>query len=673
MINKYLLLLLFTLGSQYVSAQGSYFYYLEKKNSNFDSLVAAANHETIDTIKAIKSYQICATYFTRQDLDNYNKYLKQGLESSSKSQIYKDIGLYYQALIHFTKPDFAALLEKDFVTAESALKKYRSTEAKRIRIIMFQNLSLLKVMQTKETEAMNLIINKAVPIAISIGDNELIGGLYKNVALLFYNSHDFSKAIEYCNLAELFLSKLKKQTPQSNGIMGEVLLLKAECLMRKDKLPEAKIELNKTYSIIKNYPESNFNSLYLSNLGYYQMKQKNYPEALKTFDLGLQNAEKYKNTNITERIKLFKHQIYQELKNFKQSNNILKEVYQKTSYKRTKQEVMREFFKNYTALKDTVKANLYATEYINSLDSINNISIHKNIALLEAKYRKAEDEKKIAWLYTEKAKKQMEVSKKNSYLWLLSLALLSFIGLLIFLYIIYRKNKKLSEQKEINLQQKIEDIKQKEELSLTKAILDGEERERERIARDLHDGLGGMLAGVKINFSVWSSSHLNPEKDQEFYKILGQLDNSVSELRHVARNLMPESLLNFGLETALHDLCEFYNRKNLEIDFQAIDIDKALPLNIQLNIYRIVQELLANAIKHAEASSILLQCSQSGESFLITIEDNGKGFDKNIEKTTKSMGLRNLKNRVNYLKGKMEINSDHQGTIINIELNIHGE
>jgi signal transduction histidine kinase len=87
---------------------------------------------------------------------------------------------------------------------------------------------------------------------------------------------------------------------------------------------------------------------------------------------------------------------------------------------------------------------------------------------------------------------------------------------------------------------------------------------------------------------------------------------------------MPESLLNFGLETALNDLCEFHSRKDLEIDFQAIDIDKNLPLNIQLNIYRIAQELLANALKHAEASSILLQCSQSEECFMITIEDNGK-------------------------------------------------
>lgn len=255
----------------------------------------------------------------------------------------------------------------------------------------------------------------------------------------------------------------------------------------------------------------------------------------------------------------------------------------------------------------------------------------------------------------------------------LSVILLLLIIFFIFFFIIYRKNKKISEQKEINLQQKITDIKQKEELSLTKAILEGEERERERIARDLHDGLGGMLAGVKINFSTWSSTHLNPEKDKEFYRILSQLDNSVGELRHVARNLMPESLLNFGLETALNDLCEFYIRKDLDIDFQPINIERKLPLNIQLNIYRIVQELLANAVKHSGANNILLQCSQSEENFFITIEDNGKGFSKNSGEKTKSLGLQNLKNRVDYLKGKMEISSDHEGTTINIELNTHAD
>jgi signal transduction histidine kinase len=139
----------------------------------------------------------------------------------------------------------------------------------------------------------------------------------------------------------------------------------------------------------------------------------------------------------------------------------------------------------------------------------------------------------------------------------------------------------------------------------------------------------------------------------------------------VARNLMPESLLSFGLETALKDLCEFYIRKDLKVDFQPINISKSTPLSIQLNIYRIAQELLANSVKHSEATNILLQCSQSDENFMITVEDNGKGFKEEDYRKSQSMGLHNLKNRVDYLKGKMEINSDNEGTTINIELNTH--
>ena len=227
----------------------------------------------------------------------------------------------------------------------------------------------------------------------------------------------------------------------------------------------------------------------------------------------------------------------------------------------------------------------------------------------------------------------------------------------------------MAEQREINLNQKLKEAEQKEQLKVTKAILDGEERERQGVAKDLHDGLGGMLAGVKFNLSAWSSNNLESGQVQDFHKILNQLDSSVSELRRVAGNLMPESLLNFGLEIALKDLCEFYMKDHLHIDFQPMNIDKNLSLNTQLNIYRIVQELLSNAVKHSGATNILLQCTQSEDQFFITIEDNGKGILAQDQNKLKSMGLKNLQNRVEYLKGKMEISSEqNEGTSINIEL-----
>ena len=203
-------------------------------------------------------------------------------------------------------------------------------------------------------------------------------------------------------------------------------------------------------------------------------------------------------------------------------------------------------------------------------------------------------------------------------------------------------------------------------------MLDGEEHERERVARDLHDGLGGMLAGVKIGLSGWTNTNTDLSEDKDLHRIINQLDSSVSELRRIARNLLPETLLKFGLEIALKDLCEFYMRDGLHIDFQPFDIGKAIPLSIQLNIYRIVQELISNAVKHAQASNIMLQCSQNEDVFFITFEDDGRGFDIGVLAEKKGMGLDNLKNRITFLKGKFEIQSViNEGTTVNIELNSH--
>ncbi|GAA4785801.1 hypothetical protein GCM10023231_12110 [Olivibacter ginsenosidimutans] len=150
-----------------------------------------------------------------------------------------------------------------------------------------------------------------------------------------------------------------------------------------------------------------------------------------------------------------------------------------------------------------------------------------------------------------------------------------------------------------------------------------------------------------------------------------QLESSIGELRRIARNMMPETLIRSGLEVALGDLCISLTSDTVDIEFQAGDIQEGMDVQTQVNIYRIIQELLANAIRHGKATEILVQCIQGENNVLITVEDNGKGFDSKDQMPSKGIGLNNIKNRVDLMKGNVQIDSViNEGTTVNIELHV---
>lgn len=627
-----------------------------------DSLQSIVKNKTSSISKA-NAFFLLSNYYRNIDSLVSKKYLENG-GSFIKDDIFLSAKYdYYKAQYYLDRNKEKAAIS--YQKAIKQLSKIRNEESDLLQASAWYSYGVTQKDKEGYPFLVKTILEKSIPLAKKYENSRNLGFLYTQFAVILTYNAEFKKSEDYNNKA---LKILEKYYPNSSELFFTYLNF-ANNFCYQAKGDEAKKFLDKAEKLITPYPESSVNAFYYyGKTLYYITRQKN-SEALPVIEKGIFYTRKFNQNLLAQMFYFNKYDILRKLKRYNEAKQVLEDVLTEKSLALDLNN-RKTIYKQLSALNEEMGnakgALVWEQKYSKLNDSLNTENVKLEINKIESKFNAAEKERKIATLNAEKNQKDLEVNKKNSYLWGLSLVLLLMISLLIFLFVIFRKNKKISKQK-------INEIKQKEELSLTKAILEGEERERERIARDLHDGLGGMLAGVKINFSTWSANHLDAEKDKEFYKILGQLDSSVSELRHVARNLMPESLLNFGLETALSDLCEFYNRKDIEIDFQAINIERKLPLNIQLNIYRIVQELLANAIKHAEASNILLQCSQSDKNFFITIEDNGKGFENNAEKKTKSMGLKNLKNRVDYLKGNMEISSDNQGTTVNIELNIDGE
>lgn len=152
-------------------------------------------------------------------------------------------------------------------------------------------------------------------------------------------------------------------------------------------------------------------------------------------------------------------------------------------------------------------------------------------------------------------------------------------------------------------------------------------------------------------------------------QVIGDLDKSIGELRHIARNMMPEALVRFGLRDALQDYCDHLRlTSGLSVHYQAFGLEKRLPQQTEVILFRISQELLNNILKHAQASTILVQLTEHDGRINLTVEDNGRGFDPKKLKTAPGVGWLNIKSRVEYLNGTLDLRSTPgQGTSVSVE------
>ncbi|HMH22814.1 MAG TPA: sensor histidine kinase [Puia sp.] len=288
----------------------------------------------------------------------------------------------------------------------------------------------------------------------------------------------------------------------------------------------------------------------------------------------------------------------------------------------------------------------------------------KQANTLAAIYENDKKEKAITQLEIDKKTESADVRQKAL---LNTIFLITILGLLLLgtISYLYFKNRRQIQQ------QRIAELEKEKQLMGIEAMLKGQEEERSRLARDLHDGLSGMLSGVKISFSnMRENLVMDSANATVFERSLGRLDNTISELRKVAHNLMPEALVRFGLKSAVQDFCESMQLSgNTKIICEQFGSDRKTGSIADINIYRIIQELVNNALVHGKAAQILVQLTKTADKVLITVEDDGRGFDLHPLQRSPGIGLTNIRSRVNYFNGKMDIESKKgEGTIINIEL-----
>lgn len=316
----------------------------------------------------------------------------------------------------------------------------------------------------------------------------------------------------------------------------------------------------------------------------------------------------------------------------------------------------------YQALGNYQKAFEYKNLYVKLSDSLSKKDKVDIIGRMEVRNRMAEKDKELALQKLRLSEVNSKVRDKNFLI--AGISLVAFCGVLIFG--LWRK-KNISKQK---LQEgKIDNLQQKIKIERLKASINAEERERTRIGRELHDGVGGLLSVARMNFELAKKNNSN-ETNADFSDGLHLLEEATVELRQAAYNLMPEVLLNQGLASAVQAFCEkMTSKSSTNITFQAIGERRNITSAFDLPVYRIIQELVHNIIKHARASHALVQLNfQEAGALSITVEDDGIGLPADAFDNSKGMGLKNLKERLQDLGGKLDVQSTPEsGTSIYLE------
>lgn len=534
----------------------------------------------------------------------------------------------------------------------------------------WNNYGTLLQIQDSAGRFMDIIIDKALPYARLAGDSIAVGNHLQNMGLLLSNIQDFEKAHNYFNQAIHTFSRF----PKAHEDKLTVFVNAAKNSMLDFDFPNARKYLDSAAIQLAHIPHSNYASYYFRSEGVYYRKTKQKEKALEYFKKGIESAKTFSDDYSLRDINFEIYATYRDFGDYENAKKYLEIaddyapntiLYNLLLHQR-EMAYTEYHLGNYKAAFEQMKA------YALGKDTLQENNMALKILDLEKKYQTIEKENQILKLQDANQKQQMSIDQNKLWITLLIAGLALALIVAYFSWKLVQNNRKMLVQNEKLHQEELLNLKQQERLQQFNSILQGQEEERNRISRDLHDGLGGLLAGVKLRLSSIANKAQKKTQaaDEEIDSVILELDHSVDELRRIARNMMPESLLYMGLKPALADLCKYMDTSTTSVKFQGFDLSTSYRQPILIGVYRIVQELLNNAIKHAKASQIIIQLSESNNHLFLTAEDDGCGFDLGNVRL-KGLGLKNIENRVALLQGKLEIDSKlGQGTTINIELPI---
>ena len=568
------------------------------KLENYLNIYEQKETQTIQDLDDI--YYGLAKYSARSYSYNKTKiYAKKGIDLLDKNNMSKGKSGYFNILgnvSYYESKTDSAAYY--FIQSLKNLKLNNEVEK-----IPYISNNIASIYYEKEDFNQALKYFKEAYISIEDKNPTLKGVLAGNISEIYLKKDSLKKANIYANVA----LKLGEETNQIKPMMI-AYNTKANLATRNLKKDSAQIYLKKAYTIAETLKDTFQIQFIADNLASIMYKT-NPKEAIKYGEIAYKiNNKEAKNSGL-----------------YQNTRNLALAYYYNEDFKKS-----AEFYTRYTTYQDSLIKENYTKNTIDILEKYKAAEKELTIAQQEAKITKEENNKRLL---------------------IITLIGVFLIALIVFLF--FKQKQKTQQQKIIGLEN------EKENIAL-RSIMSGEEKERSRIAKELHDGLGGVLAAAKMHASNTGNSD----------KLLNLLDTASKETRRISHNLLPESLTKKGLDAALKDYINSINENSLlKVDYISLGLKNDLPQSLQLSVYRIIQELINNIIKHSSATDALVQLQQEPNKLIITVEDNGKGFKK--EHNFNGIGLQNIESRLSLLKGTLEINSKQaQGTSVYIVLTL---
>jgi signal transduction histidine kinase len=655
---------------------------------------AFAQTKAIDTLSnelktaQLDSAKIKLHYQLAEELSGYDsvaatKYLKAGfaLAKASNNKFY--IAKYHQTKAHIfydmakydashLSYDSAAVLYNELINSANSVSAQTDIyKLDKADCLTGKGLLLAKVYKYQESIQYYLEAIAGIENIKGNSKNNYLATLYGDIASNYYELEQFENALKYDKQGLLYLNR---NTNTDLYVIGSLFV--ADDFSALSQFDSSSAYLEKVYPIVIELDKPNLDVRFYYISGGIYRKKKEWDKALTSYQKANEAAEKmnddfqivnseeglsacYLNTGNLNKARELALHVLSESKRinipfFKvQALQLLTEIEEKNG--------------------NTVEAYQYQKQFIAISDSVKKEKVQRQMHETEVKYQTEKKQKEILQLQKDKLSQSLSIKQKSTlnYFLIGSLVALLIVGFLG--YRNFRHRQQLAKQQDELQQQRIRELEKDKQLVAVDSMLKGQEEERSRLAKDLHDGLGGLLSGVKFSLSNMKDNLIiTPDNMAVFERSLDMLDTSIKELRRVAHNMMPELLTKFGLDEALKEYCNSVNATNLlSIKYQSMGMDNRIDKSSEIIIYRIIQELLNNIMKHAGATEAMLQLIKEESRLSVIVEDNGKGFDASLLKNNKGAGLTSIQSRVDYLKGQLDIHSEQdKGTLVNIEFNI---